>query len=241
MRGGNWVPVSKSLVKYLPKDRAYTELEAAYSLQLDYDNDKSVTVSGSADLWGWSRKRVKNFLNRMGIKIIYPENTSEKQNQRGQIGLQIRDRSGTDKGQIRLIDSRDLRSKGNRKGTDKGQIRDRSGNTTRDPNPNPNLLKGAEAFSLPSKDEINDSSIIKLDEDLLKICTELKNENIFPEAFAFMNQKLKKYKNHRAILHTLSRCYLKKTFKEGGPWAYCEKILQAENGNYNEADHQKTT
>jgi hypothetical protein len=75
MRLGGWVPISKSFLKYLPKDRAYTELEAAFSLQNDYDNSNKATVLGYANLWQWSRSRVKNFLNKMGVEIIYPDDT----------------------------------------------------------------------------------------------------------------------------------------------------------------------
>jgi len=137
MQYGNWVPISKGFTCALPKDRPYTELEAAYCVQLDYDNVNTATVSGYADLWRWSRKKVKGFFMRLGIEIIYPENTQKKQNQRGQISIQIRDRSGTDRELIRLIDSRNLTKRRDRKGTEKGQKRDRSGSTTRDPNPNP--------------------------------------------------------------------------------------------------------
>ena len=92
MRLGGWVPISKDFLKELPKDRPYTTLEAAFSLQVDYDKGRDVSIKGCSEQWQWSRKRVRNFLNRMGIEIIYPENTKIKQNQRGQIGLQIGDR-----------------------------------------------------------------------------------------------------------------------------------------------------
>lgn len=138
MDNGNWIPISKALCIFLPRGRIYTEIEAAYSLQLDYDQGNTITIAGLSKIWGWSRKRVRTFLERMQIEIIYPESTEKKQNQRGQIGLQIGDRSGTDRGQIRLINSNNLNDFRNRKGTDKGQIRDRSGNTTKDPNTNPN-------------------------------------------------------------------------------------------------------
>lgn len=114
-------------------------MEAAFSLQLDYDQIHDVTVSGYASLWRWSRKRVSNFFNNMGAAIKYPENTKKKQNQRGQISIQTRNRSGTDKEQIRLVDSKGLESPGNRNGTDREQIRSRSGSTTKDPDPNPNI------------------------------------------------------------------------------------------------------
>lgn len=100
-------------------------------------------------------------------------------------------------------------------------------------------IKEVEAFSLPSQQQINESSIPKVKTDLDKICEVLYNEKIFPKVHAFKNQMLKQGKNERAILHTLSRCYIKKTFKDG-PWAYCVKIIQIENGNFNERDYLKT-
>jgi hypothetical protein len=72
------------------------------------------------------------------------------------------------------------------------------------------------------------------------VCKKLTDEKIFPLAIKFKNSMLKENKNIRAILHTLSRCYLKKEFSAGA-WAYCKKIIDIENGNYNEADYQKTT
>jgi len=138
MRHGNWIPISKAFSKYLPKDRPYTEIEAAISIQLDYDNKKSVTVSGYAGLWRWSRNKVRNFLNRMGIEIRYPQKTSNKQNQKGQITIQIMDRKRTDKGQIRFIDHNNLPANRNRQRTDNGQKKDRSEDTTIYPNTKPN-------------------------------------------------------------------------------------------------------
>lgn len=141
MKDGNWRPLSKYLVKYLPKHRPYTKLEAAFCLQCDYDDRNAITISGYSALWQWSRKKVNLFLSQMGIEIIYPENTQKKQNQKGQIRVQIRDRSGTDKEQIRLIDFSELQTEKNRQGTDKGQIRDRYGSTTIEPNPKPEPKK----------------------------------------------------------------------------------------------------
>ena len=127
-----FVPIDINCKKYLPKvaDREYTKLEAMFSVQLDYFQDKGVSISGYSKLWKWSRKRVNKFLQDIGVEVKYEESTTEKQNQRGQIGLQIRDRSGTDKEQIRFIDNKDLENKKDRSGTDKEQIRNRSGSTT---------------------------------------------------------------------------------------------------------------
>ena len=140
MKYGNWVPISKAFTKHLPKDRPYTELEAAYSMQVDYDNHRSVTVSGYADLWQWSRNKVRNFLNRSGVSIAYPENTQEKRRQKGHITVQKRTLKGqekdinwTKKGQIRFIDSKGLQNQKDINGTRKGHKKDIRRSTTNDP------------------------------------------------------------------------------------------------------------
>ncbi|MBO8093796.1 MAG: hypothetical protein J7D60_10835 [Prosthecochloris sp.] len=130
MKYGNWIPLSKALVRELPTNRPFSKVEAAYSVQVDYDNNQPVSVAGYAKRWGWGRKRVLSFLYELGVTINYPENTDVKQNQKGQIGIQIGDRCRSDREQINFIDNKELSSKKNRSGTDKEQIRDRSGNTT---------------------------------------------------------------------------------------------------------------
>jgi len=100
-------------------------------------------------------------------------------------------------------------------------------------------LKKSKAFSLPSKEEINESSKPKLKDDIEQLSKKLYDEKIFPKVYSFKNKMLKDGKNERTILHVLSRCYLKRKFKEG-PWAYCLKIIQIEDGNYNERDYLKT-
>jgi len=141
MKHGNWIPISKALAKKLPKKRQYSEVEAAFSLQLDYDCGNMVTISGCSKRWGWSRKKVRRFYKDMGAEIFYADDTKKKQNQKGQIRGQIRDRKGTDKEQIRLINPSTLQTGQNRNGTETGQIGDRSGDTTInpiEPNPYPN-------------------------------------------------------------------------------------------------------
>ncbi len=138
MQIGNWVPLDKRLKKFLPKNRKYTEMEAAFSLSIDYDNQNDVTVSGYSKLWGWSRTKVNTFLDQMGVVIFYPDNTKTVQKQKGQIKKQKEDRKRTEKGQIRLIDSKWLGETENSKKTEKGQKKDRSKNTTIDPSLNPN-------------------------------------------------------------------------------------------------------
>jgi hypothetical protein len=145
LKTSGWIPIDKNLASALPKDRPFTQLEAMFSLSLDYACDKFVTASGYAKLWKWNRKKVVRFFDQIGAAISYPEDSRKKQNQKGQITGQIRDRSGTDKGQITAIDSKWLNDQKDRKRTDKGQIRDRSRDTTSYPkNPNPNPKKKKE-------------------------------------------------------------------------------------------------
>ena len=132
MKDGNWIPLSKWAAKHLPKDRPYSKLEALVSIQIDYDSGNSATISGYAALWSWSRNRVRMFLDMIGIKIIYPENTRKRQNQKGQITIQIMDRSEEKKGQMKFIDNKVLHNQKDRSPEKKGQIMDRSRATTRD-------------------------------------------------------------------------------------------------------------
>lgn len=130
MKHGNWVPISKALVKELPSDRPFSKVEAAFSLQIDFDNNREVSIAGYAKQWDWSRKRVGSFFKELGISIKYPNSTSKYQNQKGQIWIQIGDRSGTDREQIFIINNKDLQTSESRSGADRGQIRSRSGYTT---------------------------------------------------------------------------------------------------------------
>lgn len=136
MKHGNWVPLSKALVRELPCDRPFSKVEAAFALQIDYDNNKQVSIAGYAKQWSWSRKKVSNFFRELGISIKYAESTAIQQNQKGQIRIQIGSRSGADREQISFINNKELQSSGNRYGADKGQIGSRSGSTTIDTNTN---------------------------------------------------------------------------------------------------------
>jgi hypothetical protein len=91
-------------------------------------------------------------------------------------------------------------------------------------------------IELPTKEEIQEASPIKTASDTEDVCKRIYNEKIFPEVFAFKNKMLKAKKNEKAILHALHRCYL---LKPDDPWAYCKKILDVEDGNYNERDYQR--
>lgn len=131
---GNWVPIHKGFVKFLPVDRPYGEHEAMLSLSVDYDNNRPVSVVGYASLWQWSRTKVKAFFERYGIEIVYKNDTKKMQKQKGQIKKQKEDRNETEKGQIRFIDSKASQVQKDRKKTEKEQKKDRRKDTTIDPN-----------------------------------------------------------------------------------------------------------
>ncbi len=137
MKNGNWIPISKALVKFLPKDRPYSKLEAATSMQMDYDQHNDVTIAGYADLWRWSRRKVSSFIADMGAGIEYPENTGKRRNQRGHIVIHKPDINRTYNAHIRMIDSKGLESDEHIKSTLNGHKPDIRRSTTRDPNPKP--------------------------------------------------------------------------------------------------------
>lgn len=160
MKLGNWIPISKEALLYLPKDRAFTDLEALVSLQVDYDQGSEVSVNGCASLWWWSRGKVRRFFDRVGVEILYPENTQKKQNQNGQIVLQIADRSKRKSGQIRLIDSKWSAVEADRSESGGEQKADRSQYTTIDPNPKPKKKPPKIPRKQPSSDALRLSGLL---------------------------------------------------------------------------------
>ena len=153
MKDGNWIPIDKRLSKYFP-NRKFSEIEAAFSLTLDYDNDNPASIAGYSKLWGWSRSKVRLFLDKMGVEILYSEDPSKKQNQKGQIKGQIRDRSETDKLHARMVDSKGSQRSKDRSETDEGQISDRSSDTTSKPiKPKPDPKPKKDKKTIISKPE----------------------------------------------------------------------------------------
>ena len=70
------------------------------------------------------------------------------------------------------------------------------------------------------------------------VCKQLYDSKIFPKVYAFKNTQLKRKKNKDAILHALKACFVKQRFQTS-PWSYAEKIMQIENGNYNEREYRE--
>lgn len=130
---GGWMPISRNLAQYLPNDRPFTELEAMYSLQLDYTNGRKASISGYSKLWCWSRKRVKTFLDKVLADIVsigksptggeiistLPEG--------GEEGASRVTSRVTSKGQVRLIKINDLHTGGVQVGSKQGY---KKGSTT---------------------------------------------------------------------------------------------------------------
>lgn len=93
-----------------------------------------------------------------------------------------------------------------------------------------------ENFVLPSQEETQNFSELKLDDEIEKVCQKLYQNKTFPEVFAFKNTMSKNKKSKRALLHTLGRCYLT---KPKDPWPFCVQVMKVENGNYNEQEFLK--
>lgn len=121
MKNGNWIPLDKALIKTLPKNRAYSYIEAMFSYTVDQDNGNDGSINGYAVLWGWSRNKVRKFIQELRT-----------------VEGHIADRKGTSKGHpIRFINN-NLQIVKDSKGTGRGQVEDSKKDTTIYPNPKPN-------------------------------------------------------------------------------------------------------
>jgi len=147
VRRGGWLALDKRIAKYLPKNRPYSRVEAMFSIQLDYDQENSVTVSGYANLWGWDRKTVRSFLDEAGITIEYPRDTQKCRNQQGLIRLHKDEGLRTKPGHIRLIDSRQLQGELSITRTIPPLIRDITMDTTMKLNPKKQRRENPSAHS----------------------------------------------------------------------------------------------
>ncbi len=94
----------------------------------------------------------------------------------------------------------------------------------------------ADAFSMPSKEEIEHGSTTLILENIEKVSTELYEKKIWPSVHPFKNKMLKNGCNERAVLHTLTRVLIR---SPEDPWAYCVAIMQKEDGNFNARDYEK--
>lgn len=120
MKDGNWVPLDKGAVKYLPHGRAYTKLEALFSYRVDIDNSTEKSLSWYSKQWGWSRNKVRSF-------------TEDLRTGEGH----LMDRKGTSKGQAIFLKINNLGDKKDRKRTEEGQVKDSKRTASNKPNPKP--------------------------------------------------------------------------------------------------------
>jgi len=204
MKNGNWIPICKNLLKYLPKDRAYTKMEAAYSLQSDYDNKNTVTISGYSALWRWSKGKVYRFLEEMDVKIKYPKDTKKFKNQNGLIIEPKRVLKQTNNGLIRFIDSKWLGEQTDLKQTKDGLKTDLSQVTTQHPNPNPKY-KYKQKVPIP-KD-------IFLTDDFIKYAKSKKINGVLDDIFEgfciYHRKKGSKFQDWYAAWQTWTRNHIK--------------------------------
>lgn len=124
MKNGNWVALHKELKYFLPKGREYTLLEAMFSYTIDIDNKRKGTISGYAKLWGWSRTKVRKFIEEIKTPKGHLTNT-QKTGKRHQILLKINN----------LQERKDTRK------TSEKQMKDSQVDTTINPNPKPKPKK----------------------------------------------------------------------------------------------------
>lgn len=130
--------------------RPFSRIEAMFSYTLDIENGREGSIAGYAVQWGWSRNKVRRFIN-----CIRTEAGHKK------------DRKRTEEGHpIHFID-KGLWVKEDRRRTEAGQKKDRSGTLLLDPKsynpkeepPNPpkktkNAKKKAKTFAPPDVDEV---------------------------------------------------------------------------------------
>ena len=138
MDSGNWVPIDKSLVSALPiGGRPYTELEAMFSLSVNYDNGSKVSVSGLSKSWGWSRRKTSDFLARIGVEVTGSCKGSHLGGEikpHGHEGLHEADMKRTSGGHFKFNKNGDLQDKKNMTRTSGGHEADMKGSTIIEPN-----------------------------------------------------------------------------------------------------------
>jgi hypothetical protein len=81
------------LVKHLPRERPFSEVEAYYSLRVDYRNGNTVSALGLSKRWVWSREKVLRFLSRSGFEIVYPKDTRQFKKQWGYLRKRHKNRN----------------------------------------------------------------------------------------------------------------------------------------------------
>lgn len=166
-RGSKWIPLDKYLAQEFKSiKREFSMIEAMFSYQLDIDCKIIGTISGYSKLWGWSRNKVRKFINGIGTDQGH-----------------IKDSKRTHEGHpIHLIDL-SLNDKKDRSRTDKGQVEDTLHDTTTKPNPKPNpILKKKntkkETFLLYLEQKIIQNNMIETKDKIFEFFNYRMNEKI---------------------------------------------------------------
>ena len=104
------------------------------------------------------------------------------------------------------------------------------------------IQKKKEYAGVPPLKDVKEFSLPKVGVDIQDLADKLYEEKKFPKVHAFVNSQVKNKVNKRAILHALTRVYLKPSDnKDFNPWAYALQIIKVEDGNYNEQFFRKVT
>jgi len=118
---------------------------------------------------------------------------------------------------------------------------------TKNPDPPDKLTEHSLNTHTPLTDEVKykykdkykykKTSSADADLELKNLTEKLYNKKIFSNVHSFVNKMLKHNKSRDAIMHTLKQCEKHGPFNsEADSWAYACKIIQVENGNYNERE-----
>jgi len=117
LKDGNWVPIDVRVTSLLPHNREYTFLEAYISFRCDLEKNAPYTINGYAKMWGWSRNKVRTFIEKLRTGEGHSVDTQR-----------------TGKGhEIRIIFN-NLPEQKDRRRIGKGQSRDTQEDTTINPN-----------------------------------------------------------------------------------------------------------
>lgn len=64
MNNDNWIPIDKNLSQDFELiKKPFSRIEAMFSVAYNQNERIQESISGYASLWGWSRNRVRHFLN----------------------------------------------------------------------------------------------------------------------------------------------------------------------------------
>lgn len=202
----SFIPIDKEVRSLLPKKGTYSELEAIVSISLDFNENKPVSVAGYANLWGWSRDKVRRFLADRRVEIVYPEDTKSKQNQRGYIKKTDRKTDNLQiKKQIELIDINELKEKSNR-----SKNRNSTDQQVTTINPlNPNLKKESEEKKTLSQEKQKYGEYVLLSPaEHLSLTEKLgaaRLAELIEDVNLYCGRSGKSYKSYRAAILTFDK------------------------------------